>query len=173
VHARRGAISAAGVAATQILPHPAIGVEVAGELALAPGAFATLGLAFFPEQGVLQSDANVHFGLTWGTLGLCWRPLSAGPIEFGGCASALAGGLHIVVASPQPDQVGERFYAGASLGPQSVWSLAPGLELRLRADLVAPFARRTFVVARDAENSMLFRQPVVAGTLALGLAARF
>jgi hypothetical protein len=167
----RGSIALTGLAAAHILPRAAPGLQLTGDVFVAPQTLVTLGAAFLSEERASQGD--VRFGLTFATLGLCYQPLATKSWEIAACAALMAGALHVAVSSPIPDEVGQRVYAGGEAGARVAWLPSPAFEMRLQADLVLPFDRHTFAIASNDGVSSVFRQPSFGGVLSIGAGLRY
>jgi hypothetical protein len=170
-----GALALSLVVAAKVLPQVSAGIEVRGDIAIAPRTYASVSGLFLPEQQASRTDGDVRFGLTWGTLGPCYRPIVSPSWELGGCAALVVGAMHVVVATPTPDQVGQRFYWGASAGARLSFIPSRGWELLAQAGAITPFNRRTFVIEHDrpARAATVFAQPAVGGLFSLGLGIRY
>jgi hypothetical protein len=167
----RGSIAIAGLAGIGVLPRAAPGLQLTGDVLVAPRTLVTLGAAFLPEQHASQGD--VQFGLTFLDLGACYQPLATKSWELAGCASLLAGALHVAVTSPIPDSVGQRLFGAGDGGARLSWLPSPGFEVRMQADLVLPFDRHTFAIASDAGVASIFRQPAAGAVFSLGAGVRY
>jgi hypothetical protein len=167
----RGSIALAGLAGIGVLPRAAPGLQLIGDVLVAPRTLVTLGAAFLPEQRAALRD--VQFGLTFANVGACYEPLATKSWELAGCASLLAGALHVAVTSPIPDAVGQRGYGGGEVGARFAWLPSPGFEMRMQADLLVPFDRHTFAIASDTGLAPIFRQPAVGAVFSIGAGVRY
>jgi hypothetical protein len=172
---RTGELALSVVAAARVLPQISAGIEIRGEVAIAPRTYASLSGLFLPEQQASRSDGDVRFGITWATLGPCYRPVLTSSWELGGCASLVVGAMHVVVATPTPDEVGQRFYWGAAAGARLSFIPWPGWDLLVRAEALAPLNRKTFVIQHDRPSraATVFAQPAVGALFSAGLGIRF
>ena len=100
------------VGAFGVLPQAALGVSVHGRIPAGNHAWIVAALTFLPEQHTDEASGDYAFGATWGELGGCYAT-SPGPVRFAGCAAALLGALHVVVADPVPLDTGARLFGAA------------------------------------------------------------
>ncbi len=170
-----GAVEVSAVAAARVLPQMAAGIELRANIDVAPRTFVSVSGLLLPEQQASRTDGDVRFGITWATLGPCYRPLATSSWEVAGCASLVAGAMHVVVATPTPDEVGQRFYWGGTAGARLTFVPSAGWELVARADLITPFNRRTFVVEHDRPRraATVFTQPALGALFSLGIGIRY
>ncbi|HVR18684.1 MAG TPA: hypothetical protein VMS65_03275 [Polyangiaceae bacterium] len=156
------------VAAFGVLPQAALGVSVNGRIPAGNHAWIALALTFLPEQHTDEPSGDYAFGATWGELGGCYAT-SPGPVRFAGCAAALLGALHVVVADPVPLDTGAKLWGAASLGlradfsPGKPWHLVGGV------DGLARFVRHTYAVELGDTTETVFTEPRFAALVSAGI----
>lgn len=130
-----------------VLPGLACGAALRTELALTEHLSARVGVGFLPEQQVMAEAADVSLGLTFASLGSCYRLQLGEAWTVAGCASLAFGALHVTVENPSPLATGQRAW----------WALSPGLglawhhgafQIHGNIDAIAPLDRRSYSVER-------------------------
>jgi hypothetical protein len=169
-----GQLVASVLAAGRVLPSPALGARLSGDVPLTQGLDLNLAFSFLPEQRQDTSAGEVAFGLTFGGAGLCWRAIDSTTVRLSTCATLLAGALGTVVFDPVRATRSQWFWAGAALGPRvALTALAP-LEIAGGVDLMTPFFQRDYLVERGPGDTVaVFSDPAVGGVGFLGLGARY
>lgn len=173
----RGGLLAAVVGSSRVLPRAALGMRVAVEVLPLRRFGAELSLTFLPEvrQGLRGFD--VSFGLTYASLGLCYRLLSAPTVELGACALGSAGALHATAFEPARGVRGQLFWSAAGAGLRAAWQLTPPVLLRAGVEASLPLERRDYLMRRgvrdEAEEVAVFSDPSFSATVHVGLGVRF
>jgi hypothetical protein len=172
--ARRGELLASLVGASRVLPRPALGARLAGDLRLIGRLDATLSLAFLPERRTLERGQQVSFGLFWGAVGPCYRLVDSSSVTLSSCAAFLLGALRTVVFDPGRARASQFVWAGAALGLRVGLSPLAGLRLEGGVDLMTPFYRRDYLVeTAPAQNVLVFSDPSLAGSGFIGLGVQY
>jgi hypothetical protein len=170
----RGGIMGAVAGAARILPEPALGLRVGGELGLWAELDLALSLSFFAQQRERLRGFDVSFGLTYASLGPCYRFVDAARVQLAGCAAFSLGAMHAVTFEPERGRTSELRWTAASLGAQAAWLLVGPVTLRGGVEAVVPLEQHEYVIVRgDSERVSVFSDPVLAATAHLGLGGRF
>lgn len=160
--------------AARVLPQAAVGVRLGADQRLAARLHAELSLSFLPQARQELRGVEVGFGLTYGSLGLCYDPLAAAHVTLAACGFGQLGAMSVNAYEPARSRAGQLLWSTAGLGLRAGWALAEPLLLRVGVEGTVPIQRREYVVARVAEPPVVvFRDPAIAATLHLGLALRF
>jgi hypothetical protein len=157
-----------------LVPHPALGVALAGRVRVANRVDVAAGLMWIPEARI--PDGAFAVGLSAVRLGVCVAPWEAPPFALLGCADFLAGATHASARDASVAPAGERGWFAASLSSRFAARVAGPLLVEVGADAVVPFVRDTFVSARvlpgdDHRNA--FQQAAVAGLFHAGAGVSF
>ncbi len=152
-----------------LLPQPAPGLDLAGQVAVASRVQVGGEALWLPEART--SDGHFGFGLTALALGACVTALRIRVADLSGCASFWAGALHAVVYDLTPATPGDWFWAAASLTPRFRLSLTPRLHAELGVHLIVPVTARPFDVM--GWKSPAFQETPVTSLPFLGLGANF
>jgi hypothetical protein len=161
----RGALALGAAVAAGVLPEPAVGPLLRGELELRSRFSIAASAQFLPDQQLRRAGADASLGLSLGSVGPCYRVELDARWSLASCGSLLLGSLHFSIASPEAVQA----------GPRAWWGVACGLRLSLRvgafelaagADALAHLGRRDYIVSRQQPRraESLFTEPA-AGLL--------
>jgi hypothetical protein len=162
VEAAKGALASGVSLGLGLLPRPALGFSLRGELVLRGPLLIALEARYFAEQRWSRAGAESAFGMTLGSVGPCYRlPLAAG-FSVAGCASLLVGALSLSVSSPEPLGAGARAWLGAEAALRVAYG-AGALRLELSAAGFSHWGRRDYVVQRlvPSRTELLFAEPGV------------
>lgn len=160
--------------AARLLPQAAVGVRLGADQRLASRLHAELSLSFLPQVRQELRGVDVGFGLTYGSLGLCYEPLAAARVTLAACGFGQVGAMSVNAYDPARSRTGQLLWSTAGLGLRAGWAVAEPLVLRVGVEGTTPIQRREYAVARVSEPAVVvFRDPALAATLHLGLALRF
>ena len=173
-HGARGSVVAALTGAALLLPEPALGLRVGGDLTLAGALDLALALHFFPEQRQELSGFDVSFGLTYASLGPCYRVVDVARVQLAGCGAFSLGAMHAVTFEPEQSQKSELRWTAASLGLQAAWLLFQPVTLRAGVEAVVPLEQHEYLILRDDSAPVrVFADPEIGATAHFGLGGRF
>lgn len=165
---------AAGIAAARVLPQAALGARVGAELRLLGAWRSELSLSFLPERRQDLHGIDTGFGLTYGSLGLCYEALSAARVTLAACALVQLGAMNATAYEPARSRDGQLAWSAGAVGLRAGWVLAEPLLLRVGVEGSLPLVRREYAVAGPSGSALpVFRDPAFAATLHAGLALRF
>jgi hypothetical protein len=171
----RGSLLLLGGAGVNLLPRPAPGGGLAGEVRVLPRLAVRVGGVVLPEVRTPLPDDGFAFGLTAGWVGACFDLLHRERVSLGPCAAAMAGLLHAVVYTPDSTHPGQRALFGATGGARLAVRLSTRVEAQVGSDGVLVLNRRQFTVdGRPPGMDVAWLQPA-AGVLlwaAVGVAFR-
>lgn len=171
---QRIALAASVVAAARVLPKPALGARLSGDLRVYDRLDVTLSLSFLPERRAVQSEQDVSFGLLWGALGPCYRLVDSQRVQLSACATVSFGALRSVVFEPARARSSQLPWAAAAAGLRvGVSPIAP-LQLQGGLDVLTPLYRREYLVERAPGSYVeVFSDPTVAGAGFVGLGVQY
>jgi hypothetical protein len=165
---------ASALVAARVLPQAAWGVRLGAEQKLLARVHAELSLSFLPQVRQELRGVDVGFGLTYGSLGICYEPLAAARVTLAACGFGQIGAMSVNAYEPARSRAGQLPWSTAGVGLRAGWVLAEPLLLRAGVEGTLPIQRREYAVARATEPALVvFRDPAFAATLHLGLALRF
>jgi hypothetical protein len=164
----------AALVAARVLPQAAWGVRLGADQKLVARVHAELSLSFLPQVRQELHGVDVGFGLTYGSLGICYEPLAAARVTLAACGFGQIGAMSVNAYEPARSRAGQLLWSTAGVGLRAGWVLAEPLLLRAGVEGTLPIQRREYAVARATEPALVvFRDPAFAATLHLGLATRF
>lgn len=170
----RAELLASAIAASRVLPKPAIGARLAGDVRLLGRFEATLSLAFLPERRAQQNGEEVSFGLLWGALGPCYRLVDSSRVKLAACATFAFGALQSVVFEPGRTRTSQLPWAAATAGLRVGVSPTHPLVLEGGVDLLTPLYRRDYLVEHaPGDNVLVFSDPSVAGMGFIGVGVQY
>ncbi len=165
---------AAALVAARLLPQAAWGVRLGADQRLVGRVHAELSLSFLPQVRQELRGVDAGFGLTYGSLGICYAALAASRVTLAACGFGQVGAMSVNAYEPARSRAGQLLWSTAGVGLRAGWVLAEPLLLRAGVEGTIPIQRREYVVARASEPELeVFRDPAFAATLHLGLALRF
>jgi hypothetical protein len=170
----RGAVAIGAVAAAAVLPKPAFGPLLQGELQLHDHWSVVASAQLLPEQRLTRAGADAWLGLTLGSLGPCYRVKLVGRWTAASCATFLFGSLSLSMASPEAVHAGPRAWWGVAYGLR--FSIRVGvLELAFGADAFTHLMRRDYTVSRlqPSRTESLFLEPAGGLLTSLTTGVRF
>lgn len=171
-HGARGALAIGAAVAGGVLPKPAFGPVLRGELELRNRLSVVVAAQFLPEQRLTRAGADAWLGLSLGSVGPCYRVELGEHWAVASCASFLLGSLSLSIASPEAVQAGPRAWLGVACGLR-LSVRAGALELTLGGDALAHLVRHNYTVSRQQplRTESLFAEPGagVLGSLATGV----
>jgi hypothetical protein len=155
-----------------VLPKPAFGPILRGELELFHHWSIVASAQFFPEQQLTRAGTDAWLGLTLGRFGPCYRVKLGDRWAVASCGSLLLGSLSLSIAAPEAVDAGSRAWLGVACG--LTLSLQIGaLEFAFEADALAHLRRHDYTVARQQppRSESLFTEPGggVLGSLTAGV----
>jgi hypothetical protein len=168
----RGALAIGAAVAGGVLPKPAFGPVLRGELELRKRLSVVVAAQFLPEQRLTRAGADAWLGLSLASVGPCYRVELGQHWAVASCGSFLLGSLSLSIASPEAVQAGPRAWWGVACGLR-LSMRAGALELTLGGDALAHLARHNYTVSRQqpTRTESLFTEPGagVLGSLTTGV----
>lgn len=168
----RGAVAIGATVAVGVLPEPAFGPILRGELELFRHWSIVASAQFFPGQQLTRAGTDAWLGLTLGRFGPCYRVKLGDRWAIASCGSILLGSLSLSIAAPEAVQAGPRAWLGVASG-LSLTLQTGALELAFEADALAHLRRHDYTVAREQppRSESLFTEPAVGvlGSLTTGV----
>lgn len=152
-----------------LLPGLAPGPSLAGDVPLSRSVRLTAEALWLPETRT--ADGRFAFGLTALSVGSCAAPFATDAVDFGVCGSVWGGALHVVVYDLAPAEPGDYAWFGVAVTPRLRVHLPSRLLAEVGTHLMAPLARRSFVVR--GWDDAVFREPPLTALPYLGLGVRF
>jgi hypothetical protein len=159
-----------GSASLGLLPRPAAGVALAGQVGVGEPVELTGEALFVPQ--VSTNDARFGFGLSALALGACVELVRSAHLDLGACGAIWAGAVHAVVLTPFYFMApGDYAWAAASAMPRLRLALGSRVYAEVGTQLVVPLVRTPFEV--KGSTTPAFQQYPVAALPFLGVGVGF